>query len=119
MLDTLLDTRIQTTTQQVQLYHQILQHLQEMMALWEYHSPWHQDFTQTDEIFPSASYQYVLYGMGFATKTKATQTRADTQSQKAQQAFLRNEQLTAKLVKGLTTNRELINTICQYGLPAN
>lgn len=97
----------------------IPEHLQEMMALWEYHSPWHQDFTQTDEIFPSASYQYVLYGMGFATKTKATQTRADTQSQKAQQAFMRNEQLTAKLVKGLTTNRELINTICQYGLPAN
>lgn len=95
----------------------IPEHLQEMMSLWEYHSPWHQDFTQTDEVFPSASYQYVLYGMGFATKAKPTQSRADSQAQKAQQAFMRNEQLTAKLVKGLTTNRELINTIRDYGLP--
>ncbi|USI26400.1 tryptophan halogenase family protein [Alteromonas macleodii] len=37
--------------------------LSENLLLWRYHSPWHNDFTRTEEVFPSASYQYVLYGM--------------------------------------------------------
>lgn len=37
--------------------------LAEQLALWRYHTPWHHDFDHAQEVFPSASYQYVLYGM--------------------------------------------------------
>ncbi len=41
--------------------------LLEDMALWRYQAPWKSEFNNTLEAFPEASYQYVLYGMGFKT----------------------------------------------------
>ena len=44
-------------------------HLKELLTLWKYHSPWFFDeFDRLEEVFPAASYQYVLYGMGFRTE---------------------------------------------------
>jgi len=40
-------------------------HLLELMELWRYRRPNPGDFPHVDEIFSAASYQYVLYGMGF------------------------------------------------------
>ncbi len=89
--------------------------LEAMLSLWKHHSPWHQDFTQVDEVFPSASYQYVLYGMGF--KTDASQTARKTNNPNlANQNFMLNEQITRKLLMGLPSNRDLINKIHQFGL---
>ncbi|KMT64440.1 tryptophan halogenase family protein [Catenovulum maritimum] len=90
--------------------------LQELLALWQYHTPWHNDFTQVDEVFPSASYQYVLYGMGFKTQPSASQKRANTNAALAKQHFQHNVQLTEKLLRGLPQNRQLINDIKQQGL---
>ncbi len=42
--------------------------LKDMLAVWRQRFPWHDDFTNKDEIFSDASYQYVLYGMGFKTQ---------------------------------------------------
>ena len=39
--------------------------LRDKMALWRQQPPWHDDAPMLGELFPSASYQYVLYGMGF------------------------------------------------------
>lgn len=39
--------------------------LRELMALWRHRAPDLSDFRHVDEIFPAASYQYVLYGMNF------------------------------------------------------
>ena len=39
--------------------------LAELVALWRDQPPSARDFPQVDEVFPAASYQYVLYGMGF------------------------------------------------------
>jgi hypothetical protein len=89
--------------------------LSSLLSLWEYQSPWHQDFTHVDEVFPSASYQYVLYGMGFKTQAPMTQ-RQSLNERVAQQHLQKNHQLTQKLVSGLPTNRELINSIRQHGL---
>lgn len=89
--------------------------LQELLTLWRYESPWHQDFTQVDEIFPSASYQYVLYGMGFETHKRSTARRSEN-AQLADMQFRKNSELTQKLLAGLPTNRDLINKIRQYGL---
>lgn len=93
----------------------IPQQLTELMELWRYHSPWHSDFTQIDEVFPSASYQYVLYGMGFKTEDAATNRRS-LDRQLAMENFKKNQMMTEKLVRGLPTNRDLINKIRQYGL---
>jgi tryptophan halogenase len=89
--------------------------LQSLLALWRYESPWHSDFTQVDEVFPSASYQYVLYGMGFQTLPRPTSRRADN-AQLADMHFQKNSQMTAKLLAGLPSNRDLLNKIYQYGL---
>ena len=43
----------------------IPERLQELMELWRYRAPSRRDFHEIEEIFPAASYQYVLYGMGF------------------------------------------------------
>lgn len=39
--------------------------LAENLALWRDHAPALQDFPEAEEIFPTASQQFVLYGMGF------------------------------------------------------
>lgn len=89
--------------------------LSELLELWQYQSPWHQDFTHVDEVFPSASYQYVLYGMGFRTQTPATQRRSMNQGL-ADKHLQQNHALTQKLVNALPTHRELINVIKAQGL---
>lgn len=41
--------------------------LRESLLLWRQRPPWYYDAPLIDELFPAASYQYVLYGMGFRT----------------------------------------------------
>jgi len=89
--------------------------LQALLSLWRHQSPWHQDFTHVDEVFPSASYQYVLYGMGFETQKSATQRRSHN-ARLAEQQFHKNQDMTRKLLQGLPSNRELIEKIKTYGL---
>lgn len=43
------------------------QGLADLLELWHSRSPQKYDFLHTEELFPFASYQYVLYGMGFKT----------------------------------------------------
>jgi hypothetical protein len=40
--------------------------LADLLALWRHRPPTRTDFPMVDEVFPAASYQYVLYGMGAA-----------------------------------------------------
>ena len=39
--------------------------LSELLATWRHRAPSRADFFAADEVFPAASYQYVLYGMGW------------------------------------------------------
>ena len=89
--------------------------LSELLELWQHQSPWHHDFTHVDEVFPSASYQYVLYGMGFRTQQQLTAKQLQN-TDLAHRHLAKNQELTRKLVKGLPTNRELIDKIKTYGL---
>ncbi len=89
--------------------------LQKHLTLWQHHYPWHNDFSQADEIFSSASYQYVLYGMGFNTRQQLT-PRQTAEMEKAFDLFRKNSQLSQQLLTRLPNNRELINKIKQYGL---
>ena len=92
-------------------------HLAEQVALWRHQSPWHRDTAHVDELFPSASFQYVLYGMGFETQRSTTARRSEQQAyQRAGNLFQENAKRTQQLQASLPTNRELINKIYSYGL---
>lgn len=39
-------------------------HLQELLSIWKHQPPSDYDLPSANEVFPAASYQYVLYGMG-------------------------------------------------------
>lgn len=90
--------------------------LQDMLSLWRYSPPSNYDITDTDALFPAASLQYILYGMGFETVSLNRQKRKDCSSE-AEKLFNENMQRSKQLLSALPTNRELVNKIKQYGLP--
>ena len=87
--------------------------LQEMLSLWQYQAPSKYDIPQTSPLFPAASYQYVLYGMNFQTKSYPYSEEEDKQMFHV----LNDVQVKRrKLAEVLEPNRVLINKIKQYGL---
>jgi glycine/D-amino acid oxidase-like deaminating enzyme len=90
--------------------------LSEQLTLWRHKPPSRYDFNRVEEVFPSASYQYVLYGMGFRPEASATARRADD-ADRADGYFRETAALTQKMLAGLPTNRELITHIRRNGLP--
>lgn len=93
--------------------------LAEMLLLWETQSPWIQDAPLVDELFPAASFQYVLYGMGGATRSSTGGRSALLRERDRAQALLREcAGTTSRLLGALPTNRSLLGKITQYGLPA-
>ncbi len=90
--------------------------LRESLSLWRFRVPWHGDFPQRDEVFSSASYQYVLYGMGFATDSRPGARWAQN-AQEARELFIENSKSADRFVKNLPGNRELLTRIAQHGLP--
>lgn len=89
--------------------------LRELMERWRFEPPSREDFTQIQEVFPAASYAYVLYGMGFDTAAQPTLRRKDTPQIAARYA----QEISAtkrKYLQGLPTNRELLNHITAHGL---
>lgn len=89
--------------------------LKELLALWRHQYPWHDDFDRAVEVFPSASYQYVLYGMGFRTEP-SHRGLSERARKAAKQHFMTTERQTRQMAEALPTTRELINKIKQYGL---
>ncbi len=89
--------------------------LQDLLRLWKYRSPWFFDeFDRLEEVFPAASYQYVLYGMGFRTEVDADDN-VDTQAMAAR-LVRDNIALATQMRAQLPKNRELVNKICEYGM---
>lgn len=91
--------------------------LQELIALWRYQEPWHRDTNHVDEMFPSASFQYVLYGMNFETHPSATIRRSDLNAREMAESLFRKNALQRQELQALMpSNRDLINKINTYGL---
>jgi tryptophan 7-halogenase len=85
----------------------IPERLQDLLRLWKYQSPWIRDgLERTEETFPAASYQYVLYGMGFRGEV-VREELAQTQAL-ANRAMSENLALTQRLLEQLPSNREWI-----------
>lgn len=85
--------------------------LAEKLELWRHRPPWLGDLARQDEIFSAASYQYVLYGMGFETNVRQTARHAGG-AETAKRLFRANHEQARKVVGGLPGNRELLSGIC-------
>lgn len=88
--------------------------LNELMALWRYQHPWDHDFTSRTEVFPAASYQYVLYGMGFKTEVDHIKI-TEREARFAQRQLQENERTIQKTIGMLPSNRELLKKVHEYG----
>ena len=87
--------------------------LQEQLELWRYAAPGEHDFASAHEMFPAASYQYVLYGMGFRMDPRAhARTLRDRDAATA--AFQRNAATKRKLAGMMPTNRSLLNKLAEF-----
>ena len=89
--------------------------LHELLELWTHQYPWQEDFTHKDEVFPSASYQYVLYGMDYETKA-SFQDMSKQKKLVADAHFAKNLEKLDLQLKHLPVHRELIERIHQFGL---
>ena len=89
--------------------------LQELLTLWRHVPPSRYDLHRIEEVFPAASYQYVLYGMGFETEYGDGLRRSD-RPQLADACFREAQELTRNMLAGLPSNRELIAHIKRHGL---
>lgn len=82
--------------------------LSDLMEQWRQVPPSRDDFANALEIFPAASYAYVLYGMGFQTAERRTVRRKDDPGL----ARHRLGDISAKaqrMLAGLPANRELLD----------
>jgi flavin-dependent dehydrogenase len=94
----------------------IPQKLSEQLLLWRYRSPWHQDAGAVDDLFPTASYQYILYGMGFRTMPRHTCSHQQDQRQRqASELFQKNAARATQLQQALPGNRELLKKVREFG----
>ena len=91
------------------------QRLSELLGLWRQQAPSRYDFHRIEEIFPAASYQYVLYGMGFRPDLSLVAERADNAAL-AQRAFSEVATLGKSMLAALPTNRTLLNHLQSYRL---
>ncbi len=93
----------------------IPERLQKLLQVWRYRSPWFFDeFDRLEEVFPAASYQYVLYGMGFKTAVDPDETAPTARL--AAQLMRQNSVMTARMRAELPTNRMLVEKIRTFGL---
>lgn len=93
----------------------IPERLQEQLMMWRHQPPSRYDFHRIEEVFPSASYQYVLYGMGFRPDRSGATRRADD-ADRADGYFREAATLTSRMLAALPTNRALIDHIKRHGL---
>jgi hypothetical protein len=92
----------------------IPERLQELLQLWRFQAPSRLDFMQAEEIFTAASYQYVLYGMGFRTAQRDVARRSEN-SELAKRFIDENARQTRRFVHGLPSNRELLSRLRRAG----
>lgn len=89
--------------------------LREQLALWRHRAPSRHDFPRGEEIFPSASYQYVLYGMGF--RPDPPPPRRSSAAAVAEPYFRETAQVAPRMLAALPGHRQLITHISRHGLP--
>ncbi len=87
----------------------IPQSLQDLLQLWRYQAPSVQDFAAANEIFPAASYQYILYGMGHAATSHRPVKSAIQED--VQKLLKQVDHRARTLASGLPTNRAYLESL--------
>ena len=90
--------------------------LAEALAAWRHQCPAPVDFAHREELFPAASYQYILYGMG-AWSAPPPRLDGATDALVAERVAACARMADA-LATTLRPNRETLQTIARYGLKA-
>jgi flavin-dependent dehydrogenase len=86
--------------------------LRDKLLLWQQQPPWHDDAPRVDELFPSASYQYVLFGMGFEPKYPAGYAAGTGEDLgQVDKLLYENDQTARRMLELLPSNRELLSRI--------
>jgi tryptophan 7-halogenase len=88
--------------------------LRELLPLWTLRPPARHDFGRIDEVFPAASYQYILYGMGFRPDAPSA---SSAKLAAGQACFDEAARQARRLVPGLPGHRSLIDHILAQGPP--
>jgi flavin-dependent dehydrogenase len=93
--------------------------LAENLLLWRSRAPWYYDDRRSDEMFPSASYQYVLYGMGFESAVTASRLRNNQdQRETAHRFFAEAKKKAQRYGQHLPPNRFLMNQVQEKSFAA-
>ena len=88
--------------------------LREKLAMWRCRPPHRLDFVTDLEMYPPSSWQYVLYGMEYATDmrtTRAAYPRVDD----ARQEFAMIRQVSPRALADLPPHRALVEHLCARG----
>ncbi len=91
--------------------------LSDLLTLWRYRPPKPADFPQIDEIFSAASYQYVLYGMGFEPEA-CPAPGSQRERERIDKLLEENLRTANQYIEQLPANRDLLNRVADHGLPA-
>jgi len=86
--------------------------LQDKLAMWRCRPPHRLDFVSDFEMYPSSSWQYVLYGMEYATDlrhARAAHPRWD--EARAEMAMI--QQVSQRALADLPTHRDLVSHFCR------
>lgn len=89
--------------------------LRELLLLWRHRPPSRLDFPRIEEVFPSASYQYVLYGMGFRPDPAGHSRRPEPPAL-AEGFFREAASLSARMQAALPSHRALVAHVLRHGL---
>ena len=84
--------------------------LQDKLTVWQQQPPWHDDAPRVDELFPSASYQYVLYGMGFRPRYGRAGA-SSREKDRVDKLLHGNNEKARQMLSLLPANRELLNAV--------
>ncbi len=92
--------------------------LKELLMLWKYQRPWIHDTVRAGEMFPSASFQYVLFGMDTQNHYGEPNRRNNKKNvAMAHELFDENAKRAQQLVSRLPSNRELLKRLSEYSFP--
>lgn len=84
--------------------------LQELLTMWKYQAPTNNGFLSPYDLFPAASYQYILYGMGFKTETNYLGNQG-SERMKATEHLNKVKERVNKVLPLLPSNRSLLNEL--------
>ena len=88
--------------------------LNDKLTLWQQQPPWHDDAPRIDELFPSASYQYVLYGLGFRpAHMVADQASIDRARERTRTLLHATRSKASQAARLLPTNRALLRQVAE------